>query len=680
MDRDHLRNIGIVAHIDAGKTTTTERVLFYTGKSHKIGEVHDGAATMDWMAQEQERGITITSAATTCFWESDGEKSQINIIDTPGHVDFTIEVERSLRVLDGVIVVFCGVSGVEPQSETVWRQAERYKVPRMAFINKLDRVGADYQAVARQIEEDLESSPLMMNIPIGSEDALKGIVDLIEMKAVYFAEDSLGLNVAEDVIPEELLEEATLKREEMLEKLSEFNDDLLEKLLEGEEITKDFLLPIIRKQCIDNKVVPVFCGSAFKNKGVQPLLDGVVRYLPSPGDLKEIKGEDPEKGKEIVRRLEDNENLAALVFKIQADSFAGVVAYARVYSGVLKVGTQVFNVTKQKKERISKIFRMHSNKREEISEAGAGEIVAVIGLNFATTGDTITEKAHPVLLENIQSPEPVISEAIEPKTNADLPKLQETLAKLEREDPSFSVGKDQETGQTIISGMGELHLEVMVDRIKREYNLTVNVGKPQVAFRETVSNSKSIEEIFEKPVQGKPAHVECKLEVSPLGTGSGNQIEISESGWITGEIKNELIEVLENGLKAGVVAGYPVLDVAVKLLRVDTRDEEMNPSALKIAASLALRKGLQMAGPVLLEPFMLVEVVSPPEFTGDIIGDLNSRKGRVKAIEERKSVQAISSTVALSSMFGYLTTLRSLSQGRATFSMMFDHYEKVNAG
>ncbi len=676
-DLTKLRNVGFVAHIDAGKTTTTERILYYTGKSHKIGEVHNGAAVMDWMAQEQERGITITAASTSCFWEYKKQKNQINILDTPGHVDFTVEVERSLRVLDGVVVIFCGVGGVEPQSETVWRQADNHKVPRIAFINKMDRTGANYYAVLDQMVKILGTKPVSITIPLGIEESFQGVIDLIRMKAITFDSDSLGAEVILGDIPKEFESEAIREREKLLETLTLYDDELLEDVLEENEISEERVIVSIRKSCIANKITPVFCGSAFKNKGIQPLLDGIIDFLPSPLEVPAVVGSDIEGKKEIIRKPRPEEPLAALVFKIQADSFAGTINYLRIYSGSIKVGEQVYNPIKDKKERISKIFVMHANKREEVEKASAGEIVVIVGFNFSTTGDTICKKGSEVILEKIESPNPVISIAIEPKTKADQDRLDESLKKLEIEDPSFSVGKDKETGQILISGMGELHLEVLVDRLKREFNLEVNTGKPQVAYRETINKATSATEIFDKQIAGKPVYASCTLDAQPLAGSGDNKIEFSSDLDIKDDIKQLIKEGIEEGLSSGVISGYPVLNISVKVSTVEFKDEEFNPSAFKIAASLALRKCLIQGDSVLLEPIMKVEVTSPSEFIGDIIGDLNSRKGRVKSIEDKKDIQMVSVSVALSTMFGYLTILRSLSQGRATFSMIFDHYEKV---
>lgn len=674
-----LRNIGIIAHIDAGKTTTTERVLYYTGRSHKIGEVHDGAATMDWMAQEQERGITITAASTRCYWELDNAKYQFNIIDTPGHVDFTVEVERSLRVLDGAVVVFCGVSGVEPQSETVWRQADKYRVPRISFINKMDRVGADFHGAVSQIKETLGMTPVCVNIPLGKEDHLKGVIDLIEMKWLSFDEETLGADMQALEIPDGFQEEAEKYREEMIETLTLFDDELLEKVLADEHLTKDEINASLRKSCLANKITPVFAGSAFKNKGVQPLLNGVVSYLPSPLEIPEIQAESGKDGDSVALAANDSEKLSALVFKIQADSFADTISFVRVYSGQMKVGQQVFNPLKRKKEKISKIFLMHANKREEIEVASAGEIVAVVGFKFSTTGDTVCEKGESIVLEKIPAPTPVISVAIEPKTKADQDKLDDSLRKLKKEDPSFSTGKDGETGQLIISGMGELHLDILIDRLQREFNLKVNTGKPQVAYRETVNQSATEVEVFDKPLLGKATFAGCKLAVSPLEENGENKIEFDLSQEIDQELQQLVEEGILEGLSSGVIAGYPVLNVNVAVKELQIKEDEFNLTAFKIAAAQALRKCLLNGNPVKLEPYMKVEVITPAEYTGDIIGDLNSKRGRVLSIEDRKNIQVLSVGVALSAMFGYLTKLRSLSQGRATFSMMFDHYEKVES-
>jgi len=671
-----VRNIGIIAHIDAGKTTTTERILFYSGKSHKIGEVHDGPATMDWMAQEQERGITITAASTSCFWKVDGHNNQINIIDTPGHVDFTVEVERSLRVLDGAVVVFCGVAGVEPQSETVWRQANSHSIPRLSFINKMDRTGADFDAAVAQIGKILGAQPLCVNIPLGTEDSFKGVIDLIRMQAAYFSEENLGTDVIWKEIPEEENERAQTARRKSIELLTLYDDTLLEAVLEDEEVSEEQLLQSIRTACLRDEITPVVCGSAFKNKGIQPLLNSIVHFLPSPLDRPPVRGTDL-KGNIIERKPDSGEPLAALVFKLQADSFAGRISYLRIYAGSIKVGQLVYNPLKEKKERVGKIFLMHANKREEVNSASAGEIVVVVGFNFSTTGDTICQKGQEIILENIDSPIPVISIAIEPKTKADQDRLNENLLKLEIEDPSFSVGRDNETGQILISGMGELHLEILVDRLKREFGLNVNTGKPQVAYRESISKEATCREIFDKQISGKAVFASCLLSVEPLSQDEKNRIEFAADLKISKDIQAAIRSGIEEGLISGVISGYPVVKVRVNVEEVEYKEEEADPTAFKIAASLALRKCLLAGKPVLLEPVMKVEITTPTEFIGDIIGDLNSRKGRVRSIEDKKEAQILSVGVALSTMFGYLTILRSLSQGRASFSMMFDHYEDV---
>ena len=673
----NLRNIGLIAHIDAGKTTTTERILYYTGKSHKIGEVHNGAAVMDWMAQEQERGITISAASTSCFWDHRDQKSQINILDTPGHVDFTVEVERSLRILDGAVVIFCGVGGVEPQSETVWRQADNHQVPRIAFINKMDRAGADFYAVLDQMVEILGTTPVCATIPLGREEHLDGVIDLIRMKAVRFNVESMGADISVEEIPEEFQPEALREREKMLETLTLFDDELLEDVLNEKDIPEDTLINSFRKSCLQNRITPVFSGSAFKNQGIQPLLDGIIDFLPSPRDIPPVEGEDLEGKQKLLRRPDSNEDLAALVFKIQADSFAGTINYLRIYSGSLKTGDQLYNPIKEKKERVGKIFLMHANKREEVGIASAGDIVAIVGFNFSTTGDTICRKNSEIILERIFSPNPVISIAIEPKTKADQDRLNDCLRKLEIEDPSFCVGRDKETGQILISGMGELHLDILVDRLRREYKLGVNTGKPQVAYRETVEKTFETSEVFDKQIAGKPVFAKCTIETKPLSKGEENEILFSSELEFPKEVEQIIREGIEEGLSSGVIAGYPVLNVTVVVKDIQFREDEFNLSAFKIASSLALRKCLLRASPVLLEPVMQVEVTTPSEFTGDIISDLNSRKGRVKSIEDKKDIQIVSVSVALSTMFGYLTILRSLSQGRATFSMMFNHYEKV---
>jgi len=672
------RNIGIIAHIDAGKTTTTERILYYTGRSHKIGEVHDGAATMDWMAQEQERGITITSAATTCTWKRSDRSYQINLIDTPGHVDFTIEVERSLRVLDGAVVVFCAVSGVQPQSETVWRQADHYQVPRLAFINKMDRVGADHQVVIDQVKEILGTIPVLVNLPIGSEDQFRGVVDLIEMRALVFKEDQFGTEYEVSAIPEEMQAEVELARETLIDELTQLDDQLLEKALGDEEITPAELRAVMRKGCLANRLTPVLVGSSFKNKGVQPLLDAVIDFLPSPTDVVAAVGHNPSNLEQTIDCPADSEaDLAVLLFKVQNDPFAGSLNYLRIYSGTFKAGEQLCNPAKDKKERIGKIFKMHANKREELDHAEAGDIVAVVGLNHSTTGDTLCRKGKEILLEQIDIPVPVISIAIEPKTKADQDKLADGLAKLTKEDPSFAVGRDSETGQVLISGMGELHLEIQLDRLGREFGLKVNTGKPQVAYRETVSRQATVSEVFDKPLLGKPAWAKVQLECTPLEVGEPNQVDFADGLELTDEMQRLMSEGINEGLASGVIAGYPVINLRAKVSAVEKRDEAFNPQAYKIAAGMALRKALLDAGPVKLEPVMKVEVTCPAEFTGDVIADLNSRGGRVQSIEDKKGAQVVHVGVALSAMFGYLTSLRSLSQGRATFSMMFDHYEKT---
>jgi len=668
------RNIGIMAHIDAGKTTTTERILFYTGVSHKIGEVHDGAATMDWMEQEQERGITITSAATTCSWRD----HRINIIDTPGHVDFTIEVERSLRVLDGAVAVFCSVGGVEPQSETVWRQADKYGVPRIAFINKMDRVGADFFRGVDMIRDRLKANPLPLQLPVGKEDTFKGIVDLVEMKAIIWDEESLGAKFNVTEIPEDLVELATEYREKMVEELSSHDDALMEKYLGGEELSIDEIRAAIRKSTTEIKICPVICGSAFKNKGVQNLLDAVIDYMPAPTDIPPIKGIKEGTEEEIERPSSDNEPFAALAFKIMTDPFVGQLCFFRVYSGVIESGSYVYNSTKGKKERIGRILKMHANKREEIKEVRAGDIAAAVGLKNTTTGDTLCDDNNAVILESIEFPEPVISIAIEPKTKADQEKLGLSLQKLASEDPSFRVRTDEETGQTILSGMGELHLEIIVDRLMREFKVEANVGKPQVAYRETVTKKVKVEGKFVRQSGGRGQYGHVWLEVEPQEPGVGYEFVDAIKG---GVVPREYIPAVDKGIKeameTGVLAGFPVVDVKVSLIDGSYHDVDSSEMAFKIAGSMGFKEGCAKASPVLLEPIMSVEVVVPEEHMGDVIGDLNSRRGRIMGMESRAGAQVISSMVPLATMFGYATDLRSATQGRATYTMTFHHYEQV---
>ena len=674
---DHYRNIGIMAHIDAGKTTTTERVLFYTGRSHKMGEVHEGAATMDWMEQEQERGITITSAATFCQWEVDGEEYFINIIDTPGHVDFTIEVERSLRVLDGVIAIFDAVNGVEPQSETVWRQADKYNVPRMGFINKMDRVGADFDKSVESMRERLKAKPVGLQIPIGIEDKFKGMIDLVRMKGIVFQEETLGAKFDVGEIPAELREAAEQARLKMLDLISVVDDDLTEKILEGREIAPEDIERAIRTGTIGGHFVPVLLGSAFKNKGVQQLLDSVVKYLPSPLDVPPIKGLSPDGKTTIERKTSDDEPFSALSFKVMSDPYVGQLTYFRVYSGKIAQGMQVFNPAKGKKERVGRIMRMHANKREEVSEVYAGDIAAGIGLH-ANTGDTFCDPNHIIVLEKMDFPEPVIDIALEPKTKADYEKMGTALQRLTQEDPSFRVHTDEETNQTIISGMGELHLEIIVDRLRREFKVSSSVGKPQVAYRETVTRPIEVNNKYVKQTGGRGQYAHTVIKVEPLAPGSGFEFENKIVG---GNIPREYIPAVEKGLRealsSGVMAGYPVVDLRVTLEDGSYHDVDSSEIAFKICASMALKDAMRRGRPVLLEPFMKVEVVVPTDYMGEVMGDLNSRRGHIKGMEERSGAQVIGADVPLGEMFGYSTVLRSMSQGRATFTMQFSHYEKV---
>jgi elongation factor G len=671
---DKYRNIGIMAHIDAGKTTTTERILYYTGVSHKIGEVHEGTATMDWMEQEQERGITITSAATTCSWRD----YNINIIDTPGHVDFTIEVERSLRVLDGAVAVFCSVGGVEPQSETVWRQADKYGVPRLAFINKMDRVGADFFRGVQMIKDRLKANPLPIQIPVGREENFKGVVDLVRMKAIIWNDESLGAKYDEVEIPAELLDEANEYREKMIEEISSHDDALMEKYLSGEVLTEDEVMSAIRTGTIAIKFCPVICGSSFKNKGVQNLLDAVVDYMPSPLDIPAIKGVDVDSGAETERTASDAEPFSALGFKIMTDPFVGQLTFFRVYSGVVAAGSYVYNSTKGKKERIGRILKMHANKREEIKEVYAGDIAAAVGLKYTTTGDTLCDEDRQVILESIEFPEPVISIAIEPKTKAEQEKLGFGLQKLASEDPSFRVKTDEETGQTIISGMGELHLEIIVDRLKREFKVEANVGKPQVAYRETITKKVKVEGKFVRQSGGRGQYGHVWLEIEPQEAGKGFEFVDAIKG---GVVPREYIPAVGKGaLEAtdnGIMAGFPVVDIKVTLVDGSYHEVDSSEMAFKIAGSMGFKEGCAKASPIILEPIMSVEVVVPEEYMGDVIGDLNSKRGRIMGMDSRAGAQVVSAMVPLASMFGYSTDLRSATQGRATYAMTFDHYEPV---
>ena len=669
------RNIGIAAHIDAGKTTTTERILYYTGVSHKIGEVHEGTAVMDWMEQEQERGITITSATTTCFWRD----HRINIIDTPGHVDFTIEVERSLRVLDGAIGVFCSVGGVEPQSETVWRQADRYHVPRLAFVNKMDRIGADFFRVMQQIRDRLKANAVAFQIPIGAEDNFTGIIDLLKMKAIRFDESSLGAKFEEVEISAELQEQAAAYREKLVEAVVEHDEVLMEKYIAGEIIDVEQLRKVARKATLALAITPVFCGASFRNKGIQQLLDAVVDYLPSPLDIPPVEGLLPGKGEELAKRApSEKEPFSALAFKIMTDPFVGQLTYFRVYSGKLEAGSYVYNSTKGRKERIGRILRMHANKREEIKGIGAGDIAAAVGLKFTTTGDTLCDEAKPVILESIQFPDPVISIAIEPKTKADQEKLGGALQKLAQEDPSFKVRTDPETGQTLIAGMGELHLEIIVDRLMREFKVDANVGRPQVAYRETIQATADAEGKYIKQTGGRGQYGHVWLKVEPQERGKGFEFVDEVKG---GVIPKEFIPAVRKGaeeaLVGGILAGYPLVDVKVALYDGSFHEVDSSEIAFKIAGSIAVKDAAKKASPVLLEPLMNVEVVVPDDFMGAVTGDLNSRRGRILHAEPRSGSQVIKAQVPLATMFGYATDLRSQTQGRASFTMQFDSYEVV---
>ncbi len=667
------RNIGIMAHIDAGKTTTTERILYYTGVTYKIGEVHEGTAVMDWMVQEQERGITITSAATTCFWKD----HRINIIDTPGHVDFTIEVERSLRVLDGAVAVFDSVAGVEPQSETVWRQADKYKVPRIAFMNKMDRAGADFFMSVQSMIDRLGANPVPIQIPIGAEEKFRGPVDLVRMKAIYFDDETLGAKYTEGDIPDELMPLARQYREKMLEALSDVDENVMEKFLGGEEVTEGEIKSALRKGTVQMKLTPVICGTAFKNKGVQMLLDTIVDYLPSPMDVPPIRGTKPGNGSDVVRKSDPSEPFSALAFKVMTDPFVGQLTFMRVYSGVLAAGSYVYNSTKDTKERVGRLLKMHANKREEIKEVSAGDIAAAVGLKNTLTGDTLCDEKSPIVLESMEFPAPVISVAIEPKTKADQEKLYEALGKLSQEDPSFKVSYNEETGQTIISGMGELHLEIIVDRLLREFKVEANVGKPQVAYRETIKMTSKAEGKFVRQSGGRGQYGHVYLELEPV-QGKGFEFVNKIVG---GTIPREYVPAVEKGIKeamdSGVLAGYPVVDVKVTLYDGSYHEVDSSEMAFKIAGSIGFKEAAKKARPILLEPIMSVEVVTPENYMGDVIGDLNSRRGKIQSMEKRGNAQIIRSQVPLSGMFGYATDLRSKTQGRATYTMQFAHYEEV---
>lgn len=680
------RNVGIMAHIDAGKTTTTERILFYTGKNHKIGEVHDGQATMDWMAQEQERGITITSAATTCHWTQELEhkkkpgalEHRINIIDTPGHVDFTVEVERSLRVLDSAVGVFCAKGGVEPQSETVWRQADKYNVPRIAFVNKMDISGANFFNVVSMIRTRLGKNPVPIQLPIGKEDTFKGIIDLFEMKAYYYLDDK-GDKIEITEIPDDMKDQAEEYRASMIESICETDDDLLEKYLEGETPTEDELKAALRKATISVDIIPVLCGSAYRNKGVQKLLDAVIEYMPAPTDIPDIKGID-EDGNEVHRRSSDDEPFAALAFKIMTDPFVGKLAYFRVYSGTLNAGSYVLNATKNKKERVGRILQMHANKREDLEKVYSGDIAAAVGFKLTTTGDTICDEKAPVILESMEFPEPVIDVAIEPKTKAGQDKMGEALAKLAEEDPTFRVSTNEETGQTIIAGMGELHLEIIVDRLLREFKVEANVGAPQVAYKEGITKEVSVDSKYAKQSGGRGQYGHCKVIFTPMDVNGEKTFEF-ESTVVGGAIPKEYIPAvqagIEDAMKSGVLGGYPVLGIHANCYDGSFHEVDSNEMAFKIAGSMALKEAMQKANPVLLEPVMRVEVTVPEEYMGDVIGDISSRRGRIEGTEDVNGTKLIRGFVPLSEMFGYSTTLRSKTQGRGAYSMFFSTYEQV---
>jgi elongation factor G len=674
---DRTRNIGIMAHIDAGKTTTTERILYYTGISYKIGEVHEGTAVMDWMVQEQERGITITSAATTCFWRD----HRVNIIDTPGHVDFTIEVERSLRVLDGAVAVFCGVGGVEPQSETVWRQADRYGVPRVAFVNKMDRVGADFDRVVRQIRERLNANPVVIQLPLGAEDTFRGAVDIVTMKSIVWDDESLGARYREEEIPAGMQDAVKAAREKVLEAVADQDERLMEKYLNGEEISETEIRAALRAATVAMKIVPVVCGSAFKNKGVQPLLDAVIDYLPSPLDIPPVKGSNPNTGDDEERPARDDAPFTALAFKIMTDPYVGTLTFLRVYSGVMNAGSYVYNSLKGKKERVGRLLKMHANKREEIKEVYAGDIAAAVGLRDTTTGDTLCEETKPVVLERMQFPDPVISIAIEPKTKVDQERLGGSLQKLAAEDPSFRVSTNAETGQTLISGMGELHLEIIVDRLLREFKVDANVGKPQVAYKETVRKTVEHETKFVRQTGGRGQYGHVVLKVEPMPPGGGFEFVDGTKG---GVIPREYIPAIEKGVKeameSGVAAGYPVVDLKATVTYGSYHEVDSSEMAFKIAGSMAFKEAMAKAQPVILEPIMSLETVTPEEFMGDVISDINRRRGRISGQEPRGNTQVISADVPLAEMFGYATDLRSRTQGRATFTMQFSHYEPVPKG
>ena len=679
---ERYRNIGIMAHIDAGKTTATERILYYTGKIHKIGEVHDGAATTDWMVQEQERGITITSAAITAAWapqtgQFEGIEHRINIIDTPGHVDFTAEVERSLRVLDGAVAVFCAVGGVQPQSETVWRQANKYGVPRLAFVNKMDRTGADFFRVVEMMKTRLHAKPMPIQIPIGAEENFKGVVDLVTMKSITFTEADKGFNAVFGEIPAELAEEAAKWREHMVEMVAETDEHLMEKYLGGEALTEEELRDGIRKGCIVVVFSPMACGSAFKNKGVQPLLDAVVSYMPSPIDIPPIKGVNAD-GEEVARKADDSEPFSSLIFKIMADPFVGSLSFIRVYSGVLSAGSTVFNASKNRRERIGRLLQMHANKREDIEEVRTGDIGAAVGLKDVLTGETVCSEEHPVILESMDFPDPVIQVAIEPKTKVDQEKMAVALSRLAQEDPTFKVHTDPETSQTIIAGMGELHLEIIVDRMMREFKVDANVGKPQVAYRETIRKRVESEGKFVRQSGGRGQYGHVKLIVEPNEAGKGYEfINDTKGGSVPKEYIKPTDQGIQEAMQSGVLAGYPVVDIKVTIYDGSFHEVDSNEMAFKIAGSMGFKSGCEKASPVLLEPIMAVEVEMPEEYMGDVIGNLNSRRGRIENMEERSGVKLVTSKVPLAEMFAYSTTLRSMTQGRGTYTMQFSHYDEA---
>jgi len=676
---DNTRNIGIMAHVDAGKTTTTERILYYTGRTHKIGEVHDGGATMDWMAQEQERGITITSAATTCFWKD----NRINIIDTPGHIDFNVEVSRSLRILDGVVAVFCAVGGVEPQSETNWRHADRYKVPRLCFVNKMDRTGANFMRIVEQMRERLQSKFVPLQLPIGAEEDFEGVIDLVKNQAIIWKGEDLGASFEYTDIPENMKDEAELARQELIETAVEFDDAAMEAYLEGNEPDEETLKACIRKGMVDMEFFPVMTGTAFKNKGVQPLLDAVIDYMPAPNQLPDykLKGIDvDDETKEIAVKVDDKEPFAALAFKIASDPFVGSLTFIRLYSGTLKSGSYVYNATQGKKERVGRLVLMHANKREEVDELNAGDIGAVVGLKSTTTGDTLTAENRPLLLEKMTFPEPVIDLAIEPASKADQEKMGIALSKLVQEDPSLRVKTDEESGQTIISGMGELHLDIIVDRMKREFKVGCNVGAPQVAYRETITKSADVEAKFVRQSGGRGQYGHVWVKFEPLEEGKGFEFENKIVG---GVVPKEYVGSVEKGIEeamaSGAIAGFPMVDVKATLFDGSYHDVDSSEMAFKIAGSMALKNAAKQCGGVLLEPIMKVEVMTPEDYMGDVIGDLSSRRGQIQGSEERSGSQVVKANVPLANMFGYATNVRSLSQGRATFTMEFDHYEEVPA-